>query len=171
MLKGSWPPHLVGAYAEAKGAQLVTPEKLPYGHEEMTWIYAVGAILLLLVLIAVSVADRNLASVEVVGDDIVIEPRGFNKAWTLRSKLVVPTSEVTEVRVVEDPRTLPRGLRLPGTAVPGLITAGSYLKAGEWSFFAMRGGRPVVVIETTGRYRRIVLETTDPHATVATLTA
>ena len=135
----------------------------------MAWVYALGSIVLLVLLIFLSVRDRNLASAEVVDGAIIVRPRGLNKVWTMKPKLVLPVDEVTDIRVDADPRRLPKGLRLPGTAVPGLILAGSYLKRGEWSFFAIRGGRPVVVIEASGRYRRVVFETNDPHGIVKRL--
>ena len=136
----------------------------------MTWLYVVGLLALLVVLIYASVADRNLASIEVDHETVVVRPRGLNKLWTLRSRVVIPIKYVERVRVV-DPKGLPRGLRLPGTAVPGLITAGMYRKSGEWSFFAIRGGRPVVLIETSAPIKRIVIETHEPGEVVRRLQA
>ena len=121
----------------------------------------------LLSFIYLSVRDRDLASVRVVDGTLVIEPRGLMKLWAMKSDLAVPVDSVRHVRVVADRKTIPLGLRLPGTAVPGLIIAGSYLKKGEWSFCAIRGDRPVVVIEfDDGRYARALIETKDPQATV-----
>lgn len=136
----------------------------------MTWLYVVGLMALLVILIYASVADRNLASIEVDQETVTVTPRGLNKLWTLRPKVAVPIEDVVDVRVV-DPKGLPRGLRLPGTAVPGLITAGMYRKSGEWSFFAIRGGRPVVLIETSAAIKRIVVETHEPDEVVRRLEA
>ena len=138
----------------------------------MTWLYAAGLLALTLVLIYASVADRNLASIDVEDQSVVVRPRGLNKLWTLRSRVVIPIKYVERVRVV-DPKGLPRGLRLPGTAVPGLITAGMYRKSGEWSFYAIRGGRPVILIETLGPgpISRLVIETNDPGQVLRRLEA
>ncbi len=118
-------------------------------------------------LIYFSVRSRDLASVSVVDGTLVVAPRGLMKLWAMKSELAVPAESVRDVRVVVDRKTIPLGLRLPGTAVPGLIIAGSYLKKGEWTFCAIRGDRPVVVIEfDDGRYARALIETRDPYATV-----
>lgn len=139
----------------------------------MGWVWALAILVVLTGLIYVSVRDRDLASVTVEDGALKVVPRGAVKVWAMKRKVTVPTELVRDVRVVADRKTLPLGLRLPGTVWPGLILAGSYLKKGEWSFYAIRGGRPVVLIEfDSGRYARAVVETKDPYATVnSTLSA
>ena len=133
----------------------------------MDWLWAIGLLVCLFGIIYLSVRNRDLASANVVDGTLVVEPRGLMKLWALKSKLVVPVESVRDIRVVVDRKTIPLGLRLPGTAVPRLIIAGSYLKKGEWAFCAIRGDRPVVVIEFDGgRYARAIIETKDPYATV-----
>ena len=135
----------------------------------MGWWLLLGLIVLLVGGVYLSVRDRNLATVEPVGDSLVITPRGFNKVWALKGEIKVPLVNVKSVRVAE-PRELPWGWRVPGTAVPGLIRAGSYTRRGEWSFYLFRGDRPVVLIELDGnRYRRIGVEIADPNGVASNL--
>lgn len=129
--------------------------------------YALGSIAALFLLMYASVASRHLATLSIEGSDLVVTMRGLNKVWAMKSRIVIPIASIESVRVM-DARPLRRGLRFPGSAVPGLIFAGSYLKSGEWSFFAVRTGEEAVVIEASaGRYRRIVIETVDPYRAVA----
>ncbi len=63
---------------------------------------------------------------------------------------------------------VPRGLRLPGTAIPKLILAGTYVSRGERSFYAVRDRRECLVIELDGqRYARFVVQTQDAQAVAA----
>ena len=61
-------------------------------------------------------------------------------------------------------------LRLPGTAVPWVIVAGSYYWRGEWTFYDVRLRhleRAIVIRLRDERYARLVVEVEDPNATVA----
>ena len=133
-----------------------------------SWLVLVLVLGGLPIAIYLSVRDRDLASVDVVGPDLTITPRGLNKLWAVKARMTIPIAAITDARVIEDARELPRGWRLPGTWVPGLITAGSYVGKGEWSFFLIRGGAPVVAIEgRSGKYSRAIVETADPRGTIA----
>jgi hypothetical protein len=54
-----------------------------------------------------------------------------------------------------------------------VITAGSYLHDGEWEFWDVRGnGASAIEVDLSGtRYRRLVVDVSDPDATVARLQA
>ena len=100
--------------------------------------------------------------------------KGSDAAWALKRRLDVPLGAVTEVRVADDAsrwlgvsgRDL--GLRLPGTYVPGVITAGSFWwKTRGWTFCCLRRGQRALVIDVAPgdiRYRRLVLGVEDPDA-------
>ena len=107
------------------------------------------------------------------GSSLVIEPRGLHKLWAMRMRIVVPLSAVRSVRrAPPDIGTgLFKGWRLPGTHVPGLITAGSYLHDGHWTFWDVSGsGKNAIEVELTGtRYSRLVMDVADPDATVRRL--
>lgn len=64
------------------------------------------------------------------------------------------------------------GLRLPGTGIPGLIAAGTYLSKGERQFvFVTRGTHPVVIELMQSRWPRIILGVRDPQNTVQRINA
>jgi hypothetical protein len=98
----------------------------------------------------------------------VIEPRGLNKLWCLRSEVSVPLSSVKEARVISGFDQLPsRGMRIPGTFAPWLIVAGTYWKPGQRSFYAVHNAEDMVVVETEGqRYDLIAIQTRDPYGAV-----
>jgi hypothetical protein len=110
-----------------------------------------------------------MVRIEIEGDTLHVEPQGWHKLWALKSHLDVPLTKVRAVRADPDAaRSVQhRGLRLPGTYVPGLITAGTYYKAGERTFWDVRRPERAIVIELEGaRYKRLVVEVEDPAYTV-----
>lgn len=73
--------------------------------------------------------------------DGVLEVRvlGPGKLWALKSRIRVPVACIRGVR--HDPeaaRKLWKGWRLPGTHIPGLITAGTYYRSGQKEFWDVR---------------------------------
>ena len=59
---------------------------------------------------------------------------------------------------------------MPGTSVPGLITAGSYLKEGQWSFWdVVRPPKTISVTLRNHRFSRLIVEVADPVAAIARL--
>jgi hypothetical protein len=65
----------------------------------------------------------------------------------------------------------PRGLRLLGTSVPGVIAAGSFYD-GEWLFMDVHNHAQAVKIELDHEhYAALIVEVEDPAATVSTINA
>lgn len=112
--------------------------------------------------------------VELTVRDGVLEARilGLHKLWALKSRIRVPLSKVRAVR--HDPgATLPwTALRMPGTYVPGAITAGTYRLGRRKEFWdVVRRDRVVVIELEDAGYDRLVVEVADPIAAVRTIEA
>ena len=108
-----------------------------------------------------------MVDVLVQGNAIIFEPRGWSRLWTLHGRIVVPLSALRSVRRAPDAgRGWWKGWRLPGTQLPGVIVAGSYLDDGVWSFWDVRGaGANAIEVELEGeRYQRLVIDVADPEA-------
>ena len=108
-----------------------------------------------------------MTNVRITSDRLVVEMLGWDKLWSLKSRIEVSFAHVREVRVVADGERQ-RGLRMPGTYIPGLITAGTFVRSGEREFWAVHNRRRAVVIELHDEFcSRLVVEVPDPGATVA----
>jgi hypothetical protein len=114
-------------------------------------------------MVDVSIKDRT----------VVFEVLGLHKIWALKSRLIVPLPHIRGVHA--DPTmTLDRckGLRLPGTYVPGLIAAGTYYSRGRRVFWdVVRPQRSIVVDLADERYEALIVEVADPDAVVKRLQA
>ena len=106
-----------------------------------------------------------MTAVEVVGDELVVTMQGLDRFWSLRRRIRVPLAHVRGATADPGMDRESAGLRSPGTHVPRVITAGSYRKDGEWTFWNLRASQQAVVVELTGeRFRRLVLGVDDARA-------
>jgi hypothetical protein len=113
-------------------------------------------------LVYASVRTGDLARVEVADGALVVRPRGLNRLWALKAEVRVPLSQVSDVRAHVSRRSLPSGLRMPGTSVPGLIQAGTYRAHGQRSFWLVGRTSEVTVVDCPGgRFDRLVLQLGD----------
>jgi len=137
-----------------------TPDVMPVG---LVPAVVVAAVVVLSVCVA-AVLPVNLRLV-VERDAVVIEPRGMDIALTLRRRIRLPLGQITGVRVVPRAQVSRPGLRLPGTSIPGVVTAGSYGLGQRRQFWDVRRADTVLVISCTAAApcRELVLEFADPH--------
>lgn len=134
------------------------------------WGLAVVAVVVGAIVVSTR-GSRALAAVEVVGDRIVVRPLGLHKIWSLRGRVEVAAADVIDVHVLPQSGR-PRGLRAPGTSLPGVLYAGTFRKGRAKAFWLVRGStRPALVIETSsGRpYNVIVVGVPDPDAVALSL--
>lgn len=107
-----------------------------------------------------------MTTVEILGDQLVVTMRGLDRLWSLRHRVVVPLAHVRGATADPGVGRESAGVRAPGTHLPRLITAGTYLKDGERTFWNLRSSQEPVVVELTGeRFARLVLGVEDARAT------
>jgi len=108
---------------------------------------------------AISVSEGNL----------VLEVEGWDKVWSLRSRLVIPLAHVHGITA--DPHIAEhwwKGIRLLGTHLPGVIAAGTFYQHGDWIFWDVHHPEKVVAIDLDHeRYSKLIIEVADPAETVA----
>ncbi len=98
---------------------------------------------------------------------LTISPRGISKLLALKSKLAIPFNHIVGATI--DPGILKdfKGIRSPGTAVPGLYYAGTFYNQQEKLFFNIKtSSTPVVIQLRNEEYDRIVIGVEDPRKLV-----
>ena len=109
-----------------------------------------------------------MALISIDGDDLVVEIEGLDKLWALKSRLVIPLGNVRGATADAGAVKEPKGLRAPGTHLPGVVVAGTFHVDGERVFWDVHDAAKAVVIELAEqRYARLIVEVADPRATVA----
>jgi hypothetical protein len=111
-----------------------------------------------------------MVRIEIDGAALDIQVQGVHKLWALKSSLRVPLADVRDVR--HDPERATRfmpGLRVPGTHIPYVYTAGTYYQADfRPDFWTVRDAERAIVIQCApdAAYDEIIVEVEDPAATV-----
>lgn len=101
-------------------------------------------------------------------DDLRIEMQGLEKFWTLKSRIVLPRAAIANIEY--DPAVPPKKtlalpfFKFPGTVLPGIMFAGTFVKRGEREFWYIHFKNPGVISITTKQgsfnYDRIMLTCT-----------
>jgi hypothetical protein len=112
-----------------------------------------------------------VAQVEIADGSLVVSVTGVDKLLALKSRLEVPLEHVAGVELrPEVARTRWHGFRLPGTNIPGVVTAGSFYQSGEWVFWDVHDPDKTVAIQLRDEhYTRLVIQVDDPEVTAAAL--
>jgi len=111
--------------------------------------------------------------VRILGNTLVVRPRGLDVLLTLRRQVEIPLSQVAMIRAVsrgQAPRVrIPR----PRRHFPGGITAGSFGTGADRTFWDIRRADRVLLVSCRldAEYKLLVLEVPDPEATAASLNA
>ncbi len=100
---------------------------------------------------------------------LLLDVRGADKLWALKSSLEIPLQHVAGIPAdPEAARGWWHGLKLPGTNIPGVITAGTFYQDGKRVFWDVHDPEKTVVIDLHDeRYNQLVVEVADPAAAVA----
>lgn len=101
----------------------------------------------------------------------VFEVEGADKLWALKSRLEIPLAHIREVRLdPEAARGWWHGLKLPGTNLPGVITAGTFYQHGKRVFWDVHNPERVLVVALKDeRYDELIVEVADPAAALGLL--
>lgn len=109
-----------------------------------------------------------MVTLTVAGEALSLEVNGLDKLWSLRSRLEIPLAHILSVKsAAELARGWFHGLKLAGSNLPGLLTAGTFYEDGGLVFWDVHDAANAIVIELSHeRYQRLVIEVADPAAAI-----
>jgi hypothetical protein len=113
-----------------------------------------------------------VAAIEIERGDLIVRLSRLEQLAALRHELRVPCSAIEMICVDPDPWGALRGMRAPGTGIPGMIAYGVRRLTGRRPDFAALYGRgPAVRVELgpPSPFGRLIVSVADPVATVAAL--
>ena len=106
-----------------------------------------------------------MVTISVSDDRIHFDVEGIDRMWALRSQLEFPLSHIRSVRV--DPEAAKgwwHGIRLWGSNIPGILTAGTFYQNGRVVFYDVHDPEHTIVIELDHEhYDRMVVEVEEPE--------
>ncbi len=109
-----------------------------------------------------------MVDLSVVEDKLVLNVRGADKFWALKSTLEIPLQHIAGVRAdPEVARGWWHGLKLVGSDIPGVLHAGTFYQHGQCIFWDVHNPDKTIVIELDDeRYGELIVEVADPDAAV-----
>jgi len=109
-----------------------------------------------------------MVTISVEGSELILEVEGLDKLWSLRSRLHIPLAHVRSVRPEpEEARRWFHGLKLAGSNIPGVLTAGTFYQTGGLVFWDVHDPERAIALELADeRYQRLVIEVADPPAAI-----
>ena len=109
-----------------------------------------------------------MVDLSVAEGKLVLHVRGADKLWALKSSLEIPLVHIAGVQAdPEVARGWWHGIRMPGTNLPGVITAGTFYQDGKRVFWDVHHPENTIVIDLHDeRYNQLIVEVADPRAAV-----
>ena len=101
-----------------------------------------------------------MAEIDLGGGQLTVRLSRLERLGALRGDVAVALADVAAVRAVDDPWAELRGVRAPGTGVPGVIALGTRRGGFGRDFAAVYGHNPGIVVELAhGPFGRLVIST------------
>ncbi len=108
-----------------------------------------------------------MVEITFTSDEIQLEVLGIHKILALKSRLSFPLASIRNVAIDPQMADKPRGLRLPGTYIPRLVTAGTFYADKKRWFWDVTNPDNALTIELEGeKYQILVVEVEKPNAVV-----
>ncbi len=113
-----------------------------------------------------------MVTIEKQHGNFIFEINGLHKLWALKSRLTIPADNILKAYPNKENLNFMLGLRMPGTHIPGLITAGTYIvKDGVIFCDVMDHSKSIVVELQDENYKQLIIEVENPEEAIALLTA
>jgi hypothetical protein len=109
-----------------------------------------------------------MVTISVEGSEVILEVEGLDKLWSLRSRLQIPLAHVRNIRPEpEAARRWFHGIRLAGSNIPGILTAGTFYESGGLVFWDVHDPERAISLELSDeRYQRLIVEVADPATAI-----
>jgi len=112
-----------------------------------------------------------MVTISIAGDRVHMDVEGIDKLWSLRSRLDIPLAHIRSVRIDPDAaRGWWHGLRIMGSNIPGILTAGTFYQKGGVVFYDVHDPERTIVLELAHEtYERLIIEVQEPEAARKTI--
>src|SRR4051794_17211328 len=104
------------------------------------------------------------ASIEIKCDLLLVNIQGSDRLWALKSRMEFPlTNVVGATSATTEAQEWLHGLRLGGTHMPGVISAGRFYRDGRRVFWNVHHPDKAIAVELRDeRYSKLLIEVDDP---------
>ncbi len=100
-------------------------------------------------------------------NEFIFKVKGIHKIWALRNKIVVQKENILNAYKKEENTNSWIGSRMPGTHIPWLITAGTFIKNGERYFWDVcKSKRSIIVELQNSSFKKLIIEVENPTESI-----
>ena len=105
-------------------------------------------------------------------NEFIFDILGSHKFWAFENKIRVPKEKIIHAYQGKDEFTFWIGWKIPGTQVPWVITAGTYIKKGKRNFWDVCNKKNAIIVELKDSYyHKLIIEVENPELTISILNA
>ena len=105
-------------------------------------------------------------------NEFVFEILGSHKFWAFENIIRVPKNKVVKTYQNPNEFTFWIGWKMPGTQVPWVITAGTYIKKGKRNFWDVCNKKNAIIVELTDSYyHKLIIEVENSELVMQQLNA
>jgi hypothetical protein len=97
------------------------------------------------------------------GRALLVRMNPLEVLGALHGPVRVPLASVTDLDATNDVWSELRGLRVPGTGIPGLVALGTWRYSGSKDFVAVYGRSGVVVTLSGSSWSRLLVSSREPR--------
>ena len=100
-----------------------------------------------------------MVTIEKQSDKFIFKIKGLHKLWALKSQITIPKDNIIKAYPNKEKLNWIMGLRMPGTNIPGVITAGTYIVKDGKIFCDVSNYKKSIVVELKDEfYKKLVIE-------------
>ena len=104
-----------------------------------------------------------MVSVTLKEDEFIFDILGSHKFWAFENKIRVPKNKIIRAYQSSDEFTFWIGWKMPGTQLPWVITAGTYIKKGKRNFWDVCNKKNAIIVELNHSYfNKLIIEVENP---------
>jgi hypothetical protein len=111
-----------------------------------------------------------MAAVQIVDGMLEVRLGFWERIGAVHGNIAVPLSAVRAAYIVDRPFAALRGIRWPGTGIPGVVALGTWRWGGGRDFVALFGRQRAVEIELAGcEFDRLLIGAPDPESVIGAI--
>lgn len=114
-----------------------------------------------------------MVEITISGGQVRLEVKGLDKLWAFKGSLEIPVAHIRGAHAdTSIARGWYKGIKAPGTSLPGVIRAGTFYQDKKRVFWDVHDPEKTIVIDLHDeRYDQLIVEVADPAATLSQLNA
>ena len=108
-----------------------------------------------------------MVKVTATENDFEFKIIGIHKFWSFANKIIIKKENVVSVSQNLDEFGFWKGWRMPGTQLPWIITAGTFIKKGKRNFWDVCNKKNSITIQLqNSSYNKLIIEVENPEETI-----